>query len=422
MTIAPSRRPTAEKLSFRLTPKLFFALLVGLLLSVLAFSQAAASTGISIDSFRPLGGSFFSWRSGQRTLALDVFQKQKKVDAKRFIASGRAGLGYAPLSARSLWMIGKGFEAQNDLKAARRVMMRASQVTRRDAAVQLWLAEDAFRREQIAEGLRRYDLIIRSEPAASAEILPRLAAVMIAREGRRYLQPYVGIKNPWYPALLRTAVDTLPKARPVGLLLLESGAKAPRSDELEPIYAKLVNRLVQEEAEDVALRLYPLLPNGKAAALSNVSGIVDGRLDTGYPPFVWFFANDAFGGTPISLDAGGSGMEFYGAPGTIGMAATKLIAPPAGSQLRWRVHDRAPNLQSSASWVATCVAGKAKGARQASVNLLDQGVPQNKVLSMPLPGNCEVVRLDMRIAGGIGTNPASLIVGNLALAKTAPAK
>ena len=37
---------------------------------------------------------------------------------------------------------------------------------------------------------------------------------------------------------------------------------------------------------------------------------------------------------------------------------------------------------------------------------------------MPLPANCNVVRIDMRVAGGIGTNPVSLIVEDLAMLKT----
>lgn len=422
MGITRFQRPTFQRPALRLTPKLFFTLLAGLLLSVLAFSQAAASTGIGIDSFRPLGGSFFSWRSGQRALAIAAHENRDKVDAQRLIASGQAGLGYAPLSARSLWMVGKGFEARKDMPAARRAMARAAQITRRDGAVQLWLAEDDFRREQIADGLQRYDLIIRADPAASAEIVPRLAAVMVAPEGRRYLQPYVGAQNPWYPALLRTAVDTLPKAGPVGLLLVENGKKAPRSDELEPVYARLVGRLVNEGAQDLALRLYPKLPNGKTSALSNVSGVVNGKLDVGYPPFIWLLANEAYGATLVSLGANDSGLELYGAPGTIGVAASKLIAPQDATQLRWQVLDRSPNLQSAASWVATCVTGNGKGGQETSINLLNEAVALNKMLAMSLPRDCEIVRLDMRLAGGIGTNAASLIVGNLALVKAAPAK
>lgn len=406
-----------EAPSMRFTPKMFMALLSGLLLAVLAFSQAAAATGMTLDSFRPLGGSFFSWRSVQRELAINLFQERKKVDSRRLMASGWTGLSYAPLSARSLWMVGKGYEAQKNMTAARRVMMRAQRVTRRDPAVQLWLAEDAFRREDVAQGLAHYDLIIRSEPATSGEILPRLAAVMAARQGRPYLQSYIDARNIWYPGLMASAVNLLPKAEPIGRLLIERRAKAPDLAELDPIYAKLVTRLVDEDSVDIALQAYPLLPNGKAEVLGNVSGMANGRAIAGYPPFIWSLANDAYGASFVSVDRGGGGMEFFAAPGTVGMAASKLVKLSPGSRLHWRVYDRTPNMQSAANWVATCVAGDGKGEQQRSINLLAQTVPLNKPLSMALPSNCDVVRLDMRVAGGIGTGPVSLIVGDLAHAK-----
>lgn len=406
---------TSTRLFF--TPKTFVALFAGLLLSVLAFSQSAAATGLSLETFRPLGGSFFAWRTSQRALVVDLFAKRKKVDAQRLILSGRAGLTYAPLSARSLWTIGKGYEAQGKTEAAMRAMSRAQKITRRDAAVQLWLADEAFRRRSIGVGLAHYDLIMRSEPAAMGEILPRLAAIVVAPEGRRYLLPYAHANNPWFSPLLTTATNNLPKAEPVGRLLLERRAKAPDIEGLEQTYAALMIKMVNEGAVDVALQVYPKLPKGNKEVLSNINGMVNGKVAVGYPPFVWSFANDAYGATFVSLNSKSTGMEFYGASGTIGIAASKLVKPASATQFRWRVRDRSTNLQSSANWIATCVAGKAKGARQTSINLLDRSVVQGKVLAMPLPANCNVVRIDMRIAGGIGTNPANLIVEDLTMLK-----
>lgn len=416
------RGSTRDALAAGLTPGIIVALFAGLLAAILAFSQAAASTGIVIDTFRPLGGGFFSWRSGQNQLAQKLYDKRGKVDAKLLFATGRTGLDYAPLSARSLWMVGKGYEAKADLPHARQAMLRAERITRREAAVQLWLAEDALRREQIAVGLHHYDLIIRSRPEAMQEILPRLAAIMVAPAGRRYLQPYIREGNPWFPELLAMAVDRLPQAEPVGRLLVERKAKAPDLPQLDPVYAQLVSKLVSQGADDVALRLYPLLPSGNTTVLADVSGVVDGQPVKGYPPFVWQFGNDAYGATLVSVDSGGAGIEFYGASGTVGVAATKLVAPKTSSQFRWRVRERTPNLQSSATWVATCLSGRSEGARVTSVNLLDARTPANRDMVMSLPTGCDIVRLDMRIVGGIGTNPASLIVSGLSLGKAAAAK
>lgn len=419
---AGRRGPLREAWAAGLTPGIIIALFAGLLGAILAFSQVAASTGIVIDTFRPLGGGFFSWRSGQNHLAQQLYDKRGKVDARLLFATGRTGLDYAPLSARSIWMVGKGYEAKADLTRARQAMLRAERITRREAAVQLWLAEDSLRRGRIAAGLRHYDLIIRSRPEAKQEVLPRLAAIMVAPAGRRYLQPYVGQSNPWFPELLAMAVERLPQAEPVGQLLLERKAKAPDLPQLDAIYAQLVSKLVSQGADDVALRLYPLLPRGDTAVLADVSGVVDGQPVRGYPPFTWQFGNDAYGATLISVGSGGAGMEFYGASGTVGVAATKLVAPKGSTQFRWRVGERVPNLQSSATWVATCLSGRSEGARVISVNLLDANTPANRDMEMSLPAGCDIVRLDMRIVGGIGTNPASLIVNGLSLGKAAAVK
>ncbi|WP_062766478.1 hypothetical protein [Sphingopyxis terrae] len=406
--------------AFRLNPRLLVAGFVGAMLAALSFSQVAASIGVAIETFRPLGGSFFSWRAGQRNLALSLYQGRKKATPATLIAAGRAGLIYAPLSARSMWLVGQGFEARKRNDAALRVMTRAEKVTRRDAAVQLWLGDNKLRKGKIAASLRHYDLIIRTEPEAGGEVINRLAAIMTAREGRRYLFPYIRADNEWLPSLLVAATERLPKAEPIGRLFLERKGKAPNLPELDPTYARLVLRLVSEGADDVALQLYPLLPQGSNAALANVSGVVGGKPLTGYPPFIWYFPDgEPQGGTLVGLDDGGSGIEFFGASGTVGNAATKLIAPQAATQLRWRVQQRSPNLQSAASWVATCLSGKAEGQSRASIDLLGDAAPLRKTLTMQLPADCELVRLEMRVTGGIGRDPASLIVSHLGLAKAA---
>lgn len=402
-------------------PKIFVALLSGFLLAALSFSQAAASIGIELETFRPLGGGFFSWRSGQRNLAIRLIEAPKRTKAGELIKAGRTGLTYAPLSARSLWLVGKGLELKGEFGAAHKAMIRAEKITRRDAAVQLWLADNDLRRARVASSLRHYDLIIRTEPEVAGEVVTRLAAIMTAPEGRKYLQPYIRDNNPWLPFLLTKSIGQLPSAEPVGLLLVERNKKAPALPELEPTYGFLMTRLVAEGAEDVALDLYPLLPNANAAALNGVAAMADGKPVVGYPPIIWSFADtETQRANLVALEGGDGGIEFFGSPGTVGVAATKLIALRGSSRLQWQVRERSTNLQSSANWVATCLEGRSKGASISSVNLLAETLPLGKNLTLRMPGNCGLVRLEMRVNGGIGRNQASLIVGKLALLKTSP--
>jgi len=410
------RNNKSQREPFRPSPRIFAATLIGLFLAVLSFSQAAASIGLAIDTFRPLGGGFFSWRASQAQLALNLYEENKKVAPPKLISVGRTGLGYAPLSARSLWMVGQGFERLGDKPRARKAMMRADKISRRDAAVQLWLADDQLRRGMVASALRHYDLIVRTQPDAGSQVIERLALIMTAPQGRAYLQPYIRSDNEWLAALIGTSVGKLPKAEPIGRLFIERKQKAPNLPKLDPIYSQLVYRLVAEGADDVAVALYPLLPRSNVSALSDVRPIIDGKPVDGYPPFIWYFGDSSTQGAAlIGLGGGQSGIELFGSPGTVGVAATKLVAPRGKMRFQWQLRERSTNLQSAASWIATCLSGPSKGQIQQSMDILSSTTPLNKPLTMPLPSGCGLVRIDLRIAGGIGRNPASLIVGDLRL-------
>lgn len=399
----------------KLTPKLFLGWLTGLCLAVLAFSQAAASVGLAIDGFRPLGGGFFSWRAGQMRLSMKIFESSDKASAGQAIALGRSTLRLAPLTPRSLWLVGRGLEIEGDLPGARRAMRQAERISRRDGAVELWLGADNLRRGDIAAGLRSFDLLMRGDRDAASQIMPRLSFIILAPEGRRHLMPYISAKNPWLPELMRAAVGNLPRAAPIATLLIERGKKAPDLPALYPAYSDLMKRLIAERAYPQALRLHPLLPGADGASLRDVGAAGDGVPGKGYPPFIWDFPDSSDRGGAVVGVAGGTGLDLFGSPGTIGIAADKLVASPGMNALRWRIDDRTANVQSEAVWEATCLMGKAAGTVRRSANLLDAAIPLGRTMTMPIPEDCGLLHVEMRIAGGIGRTPAAIIVSGLKL-------
>ena len=406
-----------------LTPSLFIGLVAGLGLSVLAFSQAAASVGISIDSFRPLGGSFFSWRAGQTDAALAISSRGSRVNSSAARRLGQETLVHAPLTPRSLWLIGKSMEIERQPAKARKAMLQAERVSRRDGAVQLWLGADRLRAGKIASGLRHFDLMIRGDRDSSNAIIPRMALIILSPDGRRQLAPYIRENNPWLPDLFQVAVTDLPRSAPLAQLLIDRGTKAPDIENAQYVYSALMTRLIAEGAYTSALQLYPLLPGSNRGTLRNVSGTTKGKLDEGYPPVVWAFSDgSAQGGEFVSVDNGGTGINIFGAPGTLGVAAVKLVATMPRDTLYWQVADRVSNLDGSATWVATCLDGRAAKKKTESANMLLSSVPQNKTLTMAMPEGCNLVRLEMRVAGGIGRDPTNLTISALKLARDTNAK
>ncbi|WP_144243822.1 hypothetical protein [Sphingopyxis sp. MWB1] len=396
-----------------LKPKLFFGWLTGLCLAVLAFSQAAASIGLVIDGFRPLGAGFFSWRTGQMRLSMKVFESRDKKSAESAISFGRSTLKLAPLTPRSLWLIGRGLEINGNLADARRAMSQAERISRRDGAVELWLGADNLRRGEIVAGLRNFDLMIRGDRDAGSQIMPRLSMVILAPEGRRHLMPYISENNPWLRDLMRAAVSHLPRAEPIATLLIDRGKKAPHVDTLYPIYSELMKRLIAERAYRQALQLHPLLPGAGSSSLRDVGVVGDGAPSDGYPPFIWDFPDSSDRGGNVVGVEGGGGLDLFGSPGTVGIAAGKIVLPQGADTFRWRIDDRAMNLQSGAVWEMTCLMGKAGGTVRRSVNLLEDGVPLGSAMAMPIPEGCGLLRVEMRIAGGIGRGPATITVSEL---------
>ena len=400
----------------KFTSKLFFGWLSGLFLAVLAFSQASASVGLAINSFRPLGAGFFSWRSGQMRLSIKIFESASKASAKQAVNTGRAILTLAPLTPRSLWLVGRGLEIQGDLPAARRAMLQAHRVSRRDGAVELWLGVDNLRRTKATAGLRHFDLMMRGDRQAGTAVMPQLALVLASPEGRRALAPYIEDDNPWLLDLLHAAATNLPRAAPLAITLIDRKKEAPDIRYVRPVYAALLKRLVRERDYQLALKLYPLLPGSDERALREVDPTGDETSDGGYPPFVWDFPDGSVqGGNVVAVDRGRTGLDIFGSPGTVGVAASKLVAPNGATHLLWRIDDRVANVQGSARWEAVCLIGARKRMTTRSIDLLDSKVPLNRIMKMPLPEKCELLQLDMRIAGGIGRSPATILVSNLEL-------
>jgi hypothetical protein len=298
-------------------------------------------------------------------------------------------------------------------------MRQAEKVSRRDAAVEMWLGLDNLRNNRVPQALRNFDLMIRTNAEAAQLVTPALAKVIVSPEGRRQMAPYFRASNPWLPELMSAAANQVPRAAPLAQLLIEQKGMAPEMEGLRPIYAALLKRLLDQKAYSLAVRLYPKLPGASPASLRSLNPTVEGKVQENYPPFVWGLGeSDAQGGGLIGLPEGGVGLELFGSPGTIGVAASKLLLPDGHTSFRWRTIERTGNSEGSANWQLTCLLGQSAGRQTLSADLFSEQLPVNRVLSLPLPANCELVRIDLRISGGVGRNPAELVVGDFALGDT----
>jgi hypothetical protein len=157
-----------------------------------------------------------------------------------------------------------------------------------------------------------------------------------------------------------------------------------------------------------------LLPGADLQALGTLKVRQSSRT-ANYPPIDWDFGdtNDR-GGTPSALKNGGQAIEFFAAPGTLGSAGVKLLTPGNNRSLHFRIQSRVVNPDTMANFRATCLSADGDGLSRASRNLTR--VPLNQDLVFALPIGCELMRLELRMGGGNGREPASLLIEGLRLA------
>lgn len=410
-----SRRPVRRPVIVWPGPMAVVAAFVGLLGATFAYSHAAASTGLVLEAFRPLGGSFFAWRTGHNRIATKVIGNDRSVERQSLEAIGRQYMNAAPLTPRALWFIGLGREARGDAKGARSAIRMAERLSRREGSIQLWLAKDALRRNDATTGLRHFDILLRTIPAAGQEVLPQLSMAAMAADGRRALRPYMRKDNPWLSQFLVTAVDRLPQVAPLGSLLAEPKSELPDTEMARAAYSTLSRRLAAENAYDVFVQLYPRLPSADRNSLNGLGLEEIAKLNEGYAPAIWDFGNGSDrGGTAVQLAKDNVGIEFFAASGTVGIAGQKLVNRGSGTALRWTLVDRVVNADANAQWLATCVGPNGDGRATASVNLAATGAP-GVTMQMALPTDCPMVRIDFRFAGGTGTQPSNIVVGEMQL-------
>lgn len=404
-----------------LTGKDLIAAAVALLLAILSFAAAAANIGIPISAFRwatPFG--YPEMRQVDTRDAAIMAKAPTVALANKHVEAGRSLLVTAPLSSALMRSIGLGLDVAGNRPAAARAMVAAGRLSRRDGLTQTWLANAALRRSEVTAGLKHFDIFLRTyKPSETGVVINQLVAVLSYPDARKELVRYVDPANPWYARFVGAAVARAPSSVHVAELLLDAKT-VPDGEFLRSHYAMLFERLIRENAYSQALRLYPRLPGAKAAVLRSVA-VTPETLSVGYSPATWAFANESDqGGASLESKHGGA-LEFYATPDTVGVAGQKLIefpSPGASHSIYWSIAERNVNGGSSAVWKLRCLTSKPETTVQ-TVNLL---VPKaGSRMRLAVPAGCRLAMLEMHMTGGIGRDPARIVVDRLALQRSAGA-
>ncbi|RYY22806.1 MAG: hypothetical protein EOP62_22165 [Sphingomonadales bacterium] len=401
--------------------------ILAIALAVFAFANAASQLGAKLSAFKPLGPAFYSNRADLVRLEVGIAKRPVAAGEQRFGATAIEMLSWSPLNARALRNYALHREAQGDVAGARKIFLAGDAISRRDGVTQYWLINDAAKRGNVSGALDHFDRALRTMPDATQPMIEQLAVSTILPEARQALTRFVRKDNPWLVRYVQAAVEKLPKVEPLAQLFVDA-KQAPDLPALNTSYGQIVDGLVSDQKTALLQRFYPLLPKADRGDIKSIA-INEDTFKGGYAPVVWDLGQSSDRGGALIKSGGTVGLELYGLPDTLGVAARKLIIPPASAQrFSWVATDRGSNADSAAFWVLSClrdvgkaavggkatVGGKANGRGKAnevrSTNLLAAKTLRGQ---MALPKGCDSIMISFEIDGGTGRDPARMVFSSV---------
>lgn len=349
---------------------------------------------------------------------------QKIQNPDQVISAARQTMAIAPLSAASASLIGLALDQKGNKVDARKAMNVAIQITRRDPTAQLWLGQEAIAKgEDLELIMRRFDLIMRTQPQVRPSMFAALAQTLVNNKMRGALEPYVRDDNAWFEGFALTAAEKSSSAVGFARLLLQQSNALPDSVSLRHAYASTLRQVVAERQFQLAGRLYGRLPDAQRDGLQTAAFPNQRRAE--YPPATWWLVTEPGIGSSMSGSGVDRALEVYAANGAGGLAARKLLLlRPGAYHVRWRLFESSNNPGARIRVSASCA--DATGDRLIAERSIDVVPPENLTdvnpavtahmdFTVPTAG-CLAVWLDIRPQGGKGRDESRWLLSNMSIA------
>lgn len=373
-------------------------------LAWLAFTAAAANVSRTSDPQRAL-----KFRPGD-SLALGMLAQSHMVgtavparrpDARMAEIARRAIEGLA-INTPAIQALAVQESLSGNEAKARRLFGLSDRLSRRDLATQLWLIEDAVRRNDVPGALRHYDSALRTKMESRQLLLPILASAAEDRELWPALAPFVNAENPWLNAFIRQALSSTKRPDLLAGMLMHAGG-LPETDDLRPLTEELLRGLVEGRYFEVARRYYLTLPGARARVLHDAQ-LTEVTTSARFAPITWQpSALEDIRGSILGGGPGGSlVLSTAFSSGAQGFVARKLLAlAPGNYVVRARQAIREESQNAELRWSMRCADTAGRILWSANVPLTTG--PQLVRGSFNVPDGCAYQF--MSINGDAGTSP-----------------
>ncbi len=323
-----------------------------------------------------------------------------------------AALRTQAINPRALRLLGYYADIEGDPAKAEKYVRMAERLSRREAGAQMWLIEASARRNDNAQALVHYDIVLRTKPDTQTILFPRLLNAIEDREIRTALKPYIRARYGWGEAFLSYANANSKNLPALTDLVVETGglvdAKSAKSQELA-----LLGRLVSEQYFADARRLFLQMPGAKAARMTSAAFDISDR-DARFGPMGWQLLDDPDAGGGFTGKAGEKQitLSLFANSGTTRPVATKLLYLKPGDYMfsaRLASLDRGEG--GFLRWQLRCP-GNAGGAPLWTVDSINASLRA----TFAVPASCPVQFLDLIASGGKGQTGLEATVASVSVA------
>lgn len=302
----------------------------------------------------------------------------------RLAATARESIRALPLNAGAFRLFAATSEGDNSIDQLGERMAVAHRLTRRDLGTELFLIEDAVRRNDVAGALDSYDSALRVGQSSRTLLYPVLTEAMREPLVRQRFVSYMQSPPPWLESFLRFAVsNSSDPASMVRLAALSGGF--PDGEAYASIDTELLTGLVERKQLVTAVNYFRSLDNAKAALLTDLA-MNEAGIDKAVAPVSW--QAYSIPGIDAVWIAAGQQLELEALldAGYVGPIARKLLALSPGTyrfSAPFRAQDNDP--RDTITWSLTCPSG------QKIVNAATKLVEQGRVeATFTVPAGCPV--------------------------------
>ena len=345
--------------------------------------------------------------------AAELTTNPQFIISSRDADAARTSLVSRPLNPSLLSFYGLRVASIGQSGLANVVMASADTVSRRDALSQLWMIEQKSGADDVTGAVSHYNALLSVHPEMQATLLPALVSAVTYPEVRAAIRPYLNPETKWGASFL----DLASQRAEVGqyLDLVEPIAARLRGDEYAVSNARIIHRMLQLGLAGDAWKLLSLVAPNVDVGAFRAFAPRGANFDPKWLPLSWTLGQS----DDISASVSGDGaIDVTVAPTARGLIASRDVAVTSSStyMLGHRSMFEPGSPPASLRWSVSCV------AQNGPQLIVDRFVPANAhtklvQLSVKVPGNCNLVRVELGTLGSEGQLSSIFNINDLTFTK-----